>query len=106
MPLDGPHTCQIPGISIAHLCVGCRQDYQRFIFLTYPELTAEFDEAIAAFHQAHSGFPTSSGMTSGEDVFTRHVAMEASMIVIWDEFLASKKEENEQGEKSRAKDGD
>ena len=95
--IDGPQTYPLIGISIARICVSCRQDYQRLIMVTYPELTASFDEITAEFRRAQSGHPTSTGVAGGTSVFERHITINAQFIEIWDEFLEAKKETDEQG---------
>jgi len=80
----------LPGIGIVLLCIPCRQDYQRVLFGTYPELCASFDEVLGQVRRAQSGFPTSDGMASNADIYQRHVELEMEMIHIWDEFLSSK----------------
>jgi hypothetical protein len=104
--LDGPATFPIPGIMIAKLCVQCRQDFQRVMMVDYPELTARFDESIGRVNQARSGFPSASGLGADEDIFKDHVEREQQMIRMWDEFIKSKQEENEQGETSPSSDSD
>ncbi len=95
--LDGPHTYPIPGIMIAKLCVQCRQDLQRTMMVDYPELVARFDESIGKVNRARSGFPSTSGLSADGDIFKDHVEHEQQMIRLWDEFLESKKEDDEQG---------
>ncbi len=95
--LDGPATYPIPGIFIAKLCVQCRQDFQRVMMMDYPEQTARFDESIGKVNLARSGHPSPSGLGAGEDIFKDHVEREQQMIRMWDEWLKTKQEQDEQG---------
>lgn len=106
--LDGPATFPIPGVTIARLCVQCRQDFQRWMMMDYPELTAKFDKSIGDVNRARSGHPSMSGLSSDHDLYIEHVEMEQLMIRMWDTFLEKQKktEDDEQGQESRTKDGD
>ena len=59
--------------------------------------SARFDESIGKVNLARSGHPSPSGLGAGEDIFKDHVEREQQMIRMWDEWLKTKQEQDEQG---------
>jgi hypothetical protein len=88
----------VPGVVIARLCVVCRQDYQRLIMGSYPEFVANFDETMANLHRAGSGLPSSTGLSSDSELYTRRIELEQTAIKIWDEFIEAKQTEQKEEE--------
>lgn len=94
--IHGPSIYSLPGIVIAHLCVPCRQDYQRLLIMNYPELVASFHASSAKINRLHSGLPSPSGLSSDQELteaMQDHNALERQMIAIWDEFVDTKQQE-------------